>query len=269
MPNQRLLIVDDEENIRDVMRMALEVEGYRVETAADGPEALRRFGNGSAWDLVLLDQRMPGMSGLEVLRRMRAIRPEGRIVMVTAYGTIDLAVNAMKAGARDFLRKPFTPEVLRGAVHAALVAEAPVAPTPAAPGPTASAPSRPPGEPLVTWRTMNGYTFWPEPTPLDSQLTDALRIRRLFTVRAPRGERRECAVDITTSVQELIRAETARVLPPEHELWDIVCNGALADYLWREAALPPENLVIYELSRQQMDTVRRAVGVLRPFWGVG
>jgi len=272
MSSQRILIIDDEANIRQTMQMALEAEGYQVETAADGPEGLRRFQEATGWDLVLLDQRMPGMEGLEVLRRVRETDPNACVIMATAYGTIELAVDAMKAGARDFLRKPFTPEVLRGAVAGTLAAVAQEKSTrepPRAARPTERKPSRPAGEPLVTFRTLNGYTFWPELTPLDSQLTDALRIRRTFTVRAPRGEQRQCAVDITTSVQELIRAETNRVFPPEDELWDIVCKSALADYLWRQAALPPETMVVYELNRQQMDTVRRAVGVLRPFWGVG
>jgi CheY-like chemotaxis protein len=203
---------------------------------------------------------------------MRQRDPNVCVIMVTAYATIDLAVDAMKAGAMDFLRKPFTPDVLRGAVAGTLAAAAQGKATQEQPRPARPAeraPKRPPDEPLITFRTLNGYTFWPEPTPLDNQLTDALRIRRTFTVRAPGGEQRQCAVDITTSVQELIRAETNREFPPEDDLWDIVCKSALADYLWRQAALPPETLVVYELNRQQMETVRRAVGVLRPFWGVG
>src|SRR5438270_8009313 len=116
----RILIVDDEENIRETMQMALAAACYDAVTAADGAAALEKFGTGSDWDLVLLDQRMPGMEGLEVLRRMRERDPAVRVIMVTAYGTIDLAVDAMKSGAVDFLRKPFTPDVLRGAVKAAL-----------------------------------------------------------------------------------------------------------------------------------------------------
>jgi CheY-like chemotaxis protein len=262
----RILIIDDEENIRQTMQMALETEGYTVETAADGPEGLRRFREPRGWDLVLLDQRMPGMEGLEVLRRIREVDPDACVIMATAYGTIELAVDAMKAGAKDFLRKPFTPEVLRGAVAGTLAAAAQELATrkqPRPARPAERAPSRPPGEPLVTFRTLNGYTFWPELMPLDNQMTDALRIRRTFAVRAPRGEQRECAVDVTTSVQELIRAETRRDFPPGDELWDIVCKSALADFLWRRAELPPETLVVYELDRQQMDTVRRVAGVLR------
>src|SRR5438874_1638850 len=109
MPEPRILIIEDEENIRETVRFALEAAGYAVETAADGIEGLQDFGTGECWDLVVLDHRMPGMEGLEVLRRMRARDPQARILMATAYATIELAVDAMKAGALDFLRKPFTP----------------------------------------------------------------------------------------------------------------------------------------------------------------
>src|SRR5436309_15106300 len=120
MAGARLLIIDDEENIRETMQFALDAVGYQTEVAADGPEGLEKFGTGENWDLVLLDQRMPGMEGLEVLRHIRERDPAARVLMVTAYGTIELAVDAMKSGAVDFLRKPFTPDVLRGAVQAAL-----------------------------------------------------------------------------------------------------------------------------------------------------
>src|SRR5258707_771131 len=120
MDRARILIVDDEEHIRETMQMALEAAAYTTETAADGRESLEKFGTDSAWDLVLLDQRMPGMEGLEVLRRMRQRDPAARVVMVTAYGSIDLAVDAMKSGAVDFMRKPFTPDLLRDVVKAVL-----------------------------------------------------------------------------------------------------------------------------------------------------
>src|SRR5438034_8537810 len=102
----RILVIDDEHNIRTMIRLALQHVGHTVETAADGLEGLEKFGNGTAWDLTLLDQRMPGMEGLEVLREIRQRDSQAQVVMITAFGTIDLAVEAMKSGATDFLRKP-------------------------------------------------------------------------------------------------------------------------------------------------------------------
>ena len=83
-----------------------------VQTAGDGEEALQKLQD-SDFSLVLLDLKLPGMDGLEVLRRIRESRPKTRVIMITAHGTIDYAVEAMKLGAVDFLRKPFSPGEIR------------------------------------------------------------------------------------------------------------------------------------------------------------
>jgi DNA-binding NtrC family response regulator len=72
----------------------------------------KSFGDGSTWDAVLLDQRMPGMDGLETLRQINTRDANARVIMATAYASIELAVDAMKLGATDFVRKPMTPEIL-------------------------------------------------------------------------------------------------------------------------------------------------------------
>ena len=97
--NRRVLIVDDETNIRRMMRLTLEADGYEVEDAPDGVKGLELFGDGSRFDAVVLDQKMPGMDGIETLRQMLRRAPDATIVMVTAFGSIELAVDAMKAGA--------------------------------------------------------------------------------------------------------------------------------------------------------------------------
>src|SRR6185369_17656773 len=118
--SKRILIVDDEEHIRRMIRITLEACGYDVGEASDGQEGLQLYGDGSSWDLVLLDQRMPGMDGLETLAKIKQMDPGARVIMATAYASIELAVTAMKLGATDFVRKPMTPELLRNAVSAAL-----------------------------------------------------------------------------------------------------------------------------------------------------
>jgi CheY-like chemotaxis protein len=271
MGSQRILIIDDEQHIRETMQLALEAVGYQVETAADGLEGLEKFAAGEAWDLVLLDQRMPGMDGLEVLPRMRERDPSARVVMVTAYGTIELAVDAMKAGAVDFLRKPFTPEVLRSAVQAALTQpRQPVrAEAHSLAGllpPTPSETRRSPHLPLIHFRTLNGYMFWPVELPPGAQETDALRIRRAFEVKSPVGETRYCAVDLAASIREFVRAEVQRDYPPDDPVWDMVCRSAMANYLWQQASLPPEVLPVYELTREQLHDIRAAAGLGRALW---
>jgi DNA-binding response OmpR family regulator len=100
------LIVDDEKNIRLALSMALEQLDIPVETAASGEEALEKIAAGG-FGVMLLDLRMPGVDGMEVLRRVSCERPEIKVIIITAYGSIDLAVEAMKLGAVDFLQKPF------------------------------------------------------------------------------------------------------------------------------------------------------------------
>jgi DNA-binding response OmpR family regulator len=106
MHTKATLIVDDEKNIRLALSMALEQLDVPVETAASGDEALEKIAAGS-FGIMLLDLRMPGTDGMEVLRRVAKERPEIKVIIITAFGSIDLAVEAMKLGAVDFLQKPF------------------------------------------------------------------------------------------------------------------------------------------------------------------
>ncbi|MDR3633117.1 MAG: response regulator [Isosphaeraceae bacterium] len=108
----KVLIVDDEPNIRLVFRATLESAGYDVAEAEDGTGALGAL-RGNSVDLVFLDLRLPGMDGLEVLRRLREGGDDTPVVIVTAHGDVPNAVQAMKLGAIDFLTKPMSPEMLR------------------------------------------------------------------------------------------------------------------------------------------------------------
>jgi CheY-like chemotaxis protein len=115
-----ILIVDDEKNIRLALSMALEKLNVPLETAASGEEALAKVEQGG-YEFMLLDLRMPGMDGMEVLRRVSQKWPEVKVIIITAYGSIDLAVEAMKLGAVDFLQKPFDAEQIRGLMRRLLV----------------------------------------------------------------------------------------------------------------------------------------------------
>lgn len=106
MSDRSVLIVDDEKNIRLTLSLALENLHIPVDTAVNGEEALRKLTEKS-YGLMLLDLRMPGIDGMEVLRRVPEIRPEVKVVIITAWGSIEAAVEAMKLGAVDFLQKPF------------------------------------------------------------------------------------------------------------------------------------------------------------------
>jgi two-component system response regulator MprA len=107
MRAMRVLVVDDEPAVRESLRRALELEGYDVELAADGEEALERLGARSAADAVILDVLMPGIDGLEVCRRLRAGANAVPVLMLTARAEVDSRVAGLDAGADDYLPKPF------------------------------------------------------------------------------------------------------------------------------------------------------------------
>ena len=106
---RRVLVVDDEENLRLVLRTLLKRNGYEVETASSGEEALKlveSFGP----DFVLTDVRMPKMGGLDLLSTLRAKGNDATVIVMSAYGNVDQALEAIKAGAYDYVQKPFKPE---------------------------------------------------------------------------------------------------------------------------------------------------------------
>jgi two-component system NtrC family response regulator len=111
MSRRRILVADDDESLRRVTQMELEELGYTVVTATDGNAALRRLGEAPV-PLAITDLKMPGMSGLELLHAIRTEYPETAVIMVTAFGTVETAVEAMKAGAYDYLTKPIDYEQL-------------------------------------------------------------------------------------------------------------------------------------------------------------
>ncbi|HLV79744.1 MAG TPA: response regulator [Chthonomonadaceae bacterium] len=228
----RILVVDDESNIRMMIRLALQQEGHTVEAAADGQEGLDKFADGKGWDLVLLDQRMPGLSGLSVLQQMRYYDPAARVIMITAFGTVDLAVEAMKSGATDFLRKPFTVEILRGAVQAALAgASQPQAATEASPMTFGMA-------------TINGFHIVSQ-TGASVKIGEDTGFR--FTVQNPQGQAQECTVVLPVYVAELIKAHADREqMPGGLRFWQALCEEALANYLYQNAEFPPAGLLRVE-----------------------
>ena len=114
-----VLVVDDERDIRDGCERILAHKGCAVTKACDGLEALEHA-RARAFSIVLLDLKMPGMDGLEVLRRILKIHPDTLIIVITGYATIETAIEAMKRGAYDFIPKPFRPDQLRIVIDRAM-----------------------------------------------------------------------------------------------------------------------------------------------------
>ncbi len=104
-----ILVVDDEEIVRDSLSSWLEEDGYNVEAVESGKKALERL-PGKEWDLMLVDLKMPGMDGIQLMDEVRKTNPDLLIIIMTAYATVDTAVKAMKKGAYDYFVKPFNPD---------------------------------------------------------------------------------------------------------------------------------------------------------------
>ncbi|MDH4238546.1 MAG: sigma-54 dependent transcriptional regulator [Phycisphaerae bacterium] len=114
-----ILVIDDEETMRDSCRQTLSRDGHRVEVAEDGSKGLSLL-EAESFDLVILDLKMPGLSGMEVLKKIKQNDPEAMVIVITGYATVESAVEAMRRGAYDFIPKPFTPNSLRVIVKRAL-----------------------------------------------------------------------------------------------------------------------------------------------------
>lgn len=230
----KLLVIDDETNIRTMIKLALTHVGYEVDTASDGPDGLAKFAEGNDWDLVLLDQRMPGMSGIEVLREVFRRRPDTRLILITAFGTIDLAIEAIQAGASDFLRKPFTADTLRASVKSALAR------------PATAAGSIPVGMVCreFTRTTINGFSFELKDQEIDDQTGD---MTCTFGVARSDGSTVTVRTILPDYVMELVLAysDTEKV-PGGQRFWQAMCEEALANYLWQNADVPDQNTLRIE-----------------------
>jgi DNA-binding NtrC family response regulator len=118
-PPARVLVADDEESMRYFLGRSLKRQGFEVETVAGGDQAIERF-EARRFDLAVVDLKMPGADGIEVLARMRKADPEALVILMTAYGTIRSAVEAMRKGAFDYITKPFEMDELLLLIERAL-----------------------------------------------------------------------------------------------------------------------------------------------------
>jgi len=115
----RILIVEDEKHMREILNMLLESEGYAVTTAENGARGIECLEK-EIYDLVVTDIKMPGVDGFGILKKARDISPETLVIMITAFGTMESAIEAMKLGAYDFVHKPFKIDEIRLTINKAL-----------------------------------------------------------------------------------------------------------------------------------------------------
>lgn len=219
---QRVLIIDDEENIRQMLRLTLETSGYEVGEARDGMEAFAILGSESQWDVILLDQRMPGLEGTEVLRRLKILAPSAPVVMMTAFASVELAVEAMKLGATDFLRKPMTPETVRNAVSAAKQRST-----------------------QVTHVTMNGFTILHA-----SDAEDGKPNERRFLVQRPDGSEQEVVIEIA---DEALRSvdQIAHGALVVKSFWTEQAKTFLTDFIWNDGDVPATGRMVLKAAEYE------------------
>jgi DNA-binding response OmpR family regulator len=244
----KVLIIDDEPHIRQMMRLTLEASGYEVDEAGTGEDGLAHFGDGSAYDVVVLDQKMPGIDGLETLQRIKERVPNARVLMVTAFASIELAVDAMRLGATDFLRKPMTPEMLRSAVAAAIAGE------PAARVPRRSAASSTPGRARIETLTLNGFQILRAPgTASTSAAENVFRVRHVAD-----GAESIVTVAIDPEAVERVARLTGRRLQPRGAFWCGQAERLLSAYVWSEGRGPADGqLTVRDISREDLETAAR------------
>ncbi len=119
LKKDKILVIEDEKNMREIMSMLLEAEGYEVVTASDGTKGIEEIRN-DIYDLIITDIKMPGHNGFDVLKEAKEVSPETLVIMITAFGTTESAVEAMKLGAYDYIHKPFKIDEIRLVVKNAL-----------------------------------------------------------------------------------------------------------------------------------------------------
>ena len=249
----RVLVVDDEKNVRRMVRLTLTREGHTVADAEDGRHGLEHFGSGAEVDLVLVDQRMPGMDGRALIQELRRRDPCARIVMITAFDTVQLAAEVIQAGATDFLRKPFSTETLRGAVAVALAR--PRVPGGGRASSEAAAPVAGSAQGISFW--LNGFRYWPVAREETRGVAapHGMEVYRAFDVVGAYGDARRCLVGITPHVCEEVQAALRRRVTDDAPVWDVLCGSALVDFLWAGAQMPPEIVPLYDLTLAQRQAI--------------
>jgi len=118
MANERVLLVDDEVEFTQILSQRMESRGVGVDTAASGPEALEKA-KAAPYDAIILDLAMPGMDGIETLKRLLEGNPDLQVILLTGYATLEKGVEAVKLGAVDFLEKPAELDKLLEKIHQA------------------------------------------------------------------------------------------------------------------------------------------------------
>jgi DNA-binding NtrC family response regulator len=119
MSNYRIMVIDDEKIVCDMAKMSLDQEGYEVETFLNAEPALKRLAE-QKFDIVVTDYKMKGIDGMEVLRTVRRLYPDTKVIMITAFANLDAAIEALRSDVHDFFPKPVKIKELKASIQRAL-----------------------------------------------------------------------------------------------------------------------------------------------------
>jgi len=228
--SSKILVIDDEACILKMMELVLANAGYSVTTAENPRKALDIYGNGANFDLVITDFKMPEMNGIELEGEILRRDPTAKVLLVSGYGGIDTALEALNKGAMDFLRKPFTPDALRDSVRSALERDRKQSPV--------TAVCR-----EFSRQSLNGSSFELKEKDYDEQFGD---LTCKFEVTTPTGVR-NLTVIMPAYVQELVLAYIdSEEVPCGGRFFEAICEETVSNELKLSGGVPNTSKLVIE-----------------------
>lgn len=231
----RILVIDDERNVREMIHLALENIGHAVKSASDADSGMEEFGDGLNWDLIVLDQRLPHeQEGTQLLAKMQKKNPKTRALLITAYSSVNVAIESIKAGVVAILRKPFSTDQLRLAVANALQKE----PKPATAVNTDDIME------AISRKTTCGIVFNTTESTYEEK---AKEWRISIEAQSADGEVKMVHVYVPQYTIELAKAlADCEAMPGNERFWTALAEEALAHYCQIEGQTPPDGKLIVE-----------------------
>ena len=244
--SSKILIVDDEATILKMMELVLANAGYTITTAESGQEALEVYGNGANFDLLITDYKMPGMNGIELEGEVLRRDPSAKVLLVSGYGGIDTALEALNKGAMDFLRKPFTPDALRDSVRSVIERDRKQSPV--------TAVCR-----EFSRQSINGSSFELKDKEYEEQYGDLICS---FEVTTHTGVQ-PLTVVMPAFIQELIKAYIdSDEVPCGGRFFEAICEETVASVLKESSGVPPtDTIVIDNLTKEVQRWIDSMVSV--------
>ena len=244
--SSKILVVDDEPTILKMMELVLANAGYSIITAHGGHEALDIYGNGANFDLVITDYKMPEMNGIELEGEILRRDPSAKVLLVSGYGGIDTALEALNKGAMDFLRKPFTPDALRNSVRSVIERDRQQSPV--------TAVCR-----EFSRQSINGTSFELKEKVYDEQFGD---LTCYFEITTQTGVV-PFNVIMPAFIQELIKAYIdSEEVPCGDRFFEAICEETLSTALSQNSGVPPSNeIVIDNLTKEVQKWIDSMVSV--------